>query len=570
MNTLMQPIREGVDLESVISTLELARRPWRAPDYEAENRALVALAQEIAGSPEDILQKLVEKALGLCRADSAGISIAEEHDGKQIFRWRAIAGKYAPHRWGTTPRDFSPCGTVLDRDALMMFSHPARHYAYLDEAQPPIVEALLVPFSVRGELVGTIWIMANDEVRKFDTEDARVLVNLAKFASAAYQFSLAAEVVQESDRRKDEFLAVLAHELRNPLAPMQNAVQYLRQRGLAQPDERKVIDVLGRQVQSMTRMIDDLLDISRISRDKLVLRKQRIELATVVEHALETSRPLIDTCGHELTVVSPGEPIWFDGDSTRLSQVVSNLLNNAAKYTNDGGRIVLTLEEKEGEIRIRVRDTGVGLAAEMQTRIFEPFSQVDGSLERSRGGLGIGLALVKRLVHMHGGTVEVHSAGLDQGSEFIVCIPSAVRTAGVREIRQASGAVPATGAPQDLRILIVDDNRDSANSLAMLLRLQGYETLTAYDGKSALRVVEDTHPHVVLQDLGMPGMSGYEVARRLSEEPSTRTTVLFALSGYGTAEDKQRSREAGFRDHLVKPVDFDLLQRLLSTVRLAD
>lgn len=569
MSTLLQPIRDGVDLESVISTVELARRPWRAPDHEAENRALVALAQEIAGSPEDILQKLVEKALGLCRADSAGISIAEELDGKQIFRWRAIAGKYALHRWGTTPRDFSPCGTVLDRDALMMFSRPARHYAYLDEAQPPIVEALLVPFSVRAELVGTIWIMANDDIRKFDAEDARVLVSLAKFASAAYQSSLAAEVIRESDRRKDDFLAVLAHELRNPLAPMQNIVHYLRQRGLAQPDERKAIDVLGRQVQTMTRMIDDLLDISRISRDKLVLRRQRIELAAVIEHALETCRPLIEACGHELTVVSPGETIWLDGDSTRLVQIVSNLLNNAAKYTNDGGRIVLTLDEKNGETSIRVRDNGLGIAAEMQERIFEPFSQVDHSLERSRGGLGIGLALVKRLVHMHGGTVEVHSPGLGQGSEFVVRIPSAAPTAPLREIRQAYRTGSAIAASQNLRILIVDDNPDSANSLAMLLRLRGYETLTAYDGQSALQVVADTHPHVVLQDLGMPGMSGYEVARRLGEEPSTRATVLFAVSGYGTAEDKQRSRGAGFRDHLVKPVDLDLLQGLLGTVRLA-
>jgi signal transduction histidine kinase/CheY-like chemotaxis protein len=567
LKTLVRPGRHGEDLESVIATADLSRRLSRSRDCEAENIALVALAQQIAASPEDILQKLVETTLELCKADSAGISILEDEGGQKIFRWHAIAGRYAPHRWGATPRHFSPCGTVLDRNALMLFSRPGRYFTYLDETIPPIVEALLFPLAVGGELVGTIWLMANDERRKFDTEDARVLENLAKFAAAAYQLSLASKAIRESDRRKDDFLAVLAHELRNPLAPMQNAVHYLRHRGLAQPDERKAIDVLGRQIQSMTRMIDDLLDISRISRDRLELRKERIELGTVINHALETSRPFLDLCGHALTVALPTVPIWLEGDFTRLAQVIANLLNNAAKYTRDGGRIAVSVAELENEITIRVRDDGLGIATEMLTRIFEPFSQVDSSLERSRGGLGIGLALVKRLVQMHGGTVEAISAGLGRGSEFVVRIPSSVQSGAAPEIRLADPVESFPGASRELRILVVDDNRDSANSLAMLLRLQGYEALTAYDGPSALQVVADTRPQVVLQDLGMPGMSGYEVARQLSREPSTQATVLFALSGYGTSEDKQRSREAGFREHLVKPVDLEVLQGLLKSVQ---
>jgi len=567
MQSVVHPVRQGADLESVISTIELAWRTSRPPDHEAENRALVALAQEIAGSPEGILQQLVERTLELCKADSAGISIAEEENGQQIFRSHAIAGRHASRRLGTMPRHFSPCGTVIDRNALMLFSHPGRHFAYLKDVSPPIVETLLCPFSIDGELIGTIWVMANDDQRKFESEDARVLRNLAKFAAAACQMKLSAEAVQQADRRKDDFLAVLAHELRNPLAPMQNAVQYLRNRGLAQPDERRAIDVLGRQVHSMTRMIDDLLDISRITRDKLELRTQRIQLETVVNHALETARPLIDACGHALAVTLPAEPVWFEGDLTRLAQVIANLLNNAAKYTKDSGRIELDAAEQEGEITIRVRDNGLGIAGEMLARIFDPFSQVDSSLERSRGGLGIGLALVKRLVQMHGGTVEANSIGLEQGSEFIVRIPSTGRPGVPLETERADRDARYPAVSQDLRILVVDDNRDSANSLAMLLRLQGYETLTAYDGPSALQVVADTRPQVVFQDLGMPGMSGYDVARQLSQEPSTRATVLFALSGYGTAEDKQRSREAGFHDHLVKPVDLELLQGLLKSVQ---
>ncbi len=565
MQTVGHPVRQGVDLDSVIATAELSRRASRPPDCEAENLALVALAQQIAGSPEDILQKLVEKTLELCKADSAGISILEEEGGRKIFRWHAIAGRYASHRWSTTPRNFSPCGTVLDRNTLMLFSRPGRHFTYLEEVLPPIVEALLVPLSVRGELVGTIWLMANDEQRKFETEDARVLENLAKFASAACQLSLASEAIRESDRRKDDFLAVLAHELRNPLAPMQNAVHYLRQRGMAQPDERKAIDMLGRQVQSMTRMIDDLLDISRISRDKLELRKQPVELAAFVHLALETSRPFIELCGHELTVALPAGPVHLEGDSTRLAQVVANLLNNAAKYTRDGGHIELSAEQQGPEIAIRVRDDGVGIAPDMLSRIFDPFTQVDSSLERSRGGLGIGLALVKRLVQMHGGTVEASSAGLGQGSEFVIRIP-AFPQPEVAPVRQAYDGETYPRVAGALRILVVDDNRDSANSLAMVLRLDGYEVLTAYDGPSALQVASDTRPQVILQDLGMPGMSGYEVAQRLSQQTSTLTPVLFALSGYGTAEDKQHSAQAGFSNHLTKPVDLDVLQGLLAGV----
>ena len=568
VNPAVQPAPNLVDLQSVIVTDALNDRPSRPPDYQAESGALVAMAQAIASAPEDILQTLAETTLGLCKADSAGVSIAEEEGGREIFRWHAIAGRYAAHRWGTTPRHFSPCGTVMDQNTLMLFSNPGRHFTYLNEVDPPIVEALLFPFAVGGKVIGTLWVMANDGRRKFEIEDARLLGNLAKFVSTAYQVRLSLKVTQEAERRKDEFLAVLAHELRNPLAPMHNAVQYLRHFDSGQPGQQQANQVLGRQLQSMTRMIDDLLDVSRISRGKLQLRKERVDVATILKHAVETCRPLMEACRHELALDVPSEAIWVEADPVRLAQAVDNLLNNAAKYTREGGRIELSAGTQGNEIVIRVLDNGIGVSPDMLARIFEPFTQVDSSLERSRGGLGIGLALVQSLVQMHHGTVEAHSAGLGQGSQFSIRLPAAPQTSEAPALPVPDERELRYERPKAVRILVVDDNHDCADSLAMLLRLHGHDVHTAYDGPSALRAAAEQIPQVILQDLGMPGMSGYDVAQQLRRQSVTENTMLLALSGYGTAEAQQRSLEAGFQHHLLKPVDLSVLKRLIASVPL--
>lgn len=371
----------------------------------------------------------------------------------------------------------------------------------------------------------------------------------------------------DADRRKDEFLATLAHELRNPLAPIRNGLQVLRLAGHDRRAVEQVHEIIGRQVQHLVRLVDDLLEVSHISRGRIELRKERVELAAVIQSAVETSGPLIEASGHKLTVALPPAPLYLDADCTRLAQVLANLLNNSAKYTESGGDISLVAERDGGDVTFRVRDNGLGIPAEMLPRIFDMFVQVDGSIRRRQGGLGIGLTLVKELVEMHGGSVEAHSAGLRQGSEFIVRLPLAA------ESRTTQGQEPSTLSfrPEDeapaLRILVVDDNKDSAESLGMLLRLAGQDVRIAHDGPAALDAARTYRPDLVLQDIGMPGMSGYEVARHLREHPATKKVVLVAITGYGQEEDRLRSRKAGFDEHLVKPVDFEALRSLLTSLQ---
>jgi PAS domain S-box-containing protein len=367
-----------------------------------------------------------------------------------------------------------------------------------------------------------------------------------------------AEELADADRRKDEFLATLAHELRNPLAPIGNALEVLR--AGARPEvQAEVVAMLGRQLRQMVRLVDDLLDVSRITRGKISLREERVDLAAVVNSALETSRPLIDAARQRVIVTLPPVPVCVTGDPTRLAQVVANLLNNAAKYTAEGGRIELAVAREDGTAVVRVRDEGIGMPAELLPRVFDLFVQADRSIERSRGGLGIGLTLVKSLVEMHGGTVEAKSAGPGHGSEFIVRLPAAAD-----EVPAAAPPAPppaAGAAPR--RVLVVDDNVDSADSLAMLLQVNGHEVRVAYDGPAALREAAAFVPEVVLLDIGLPGMNGYEVARKLREMPEAKGTLLVAQTGWGQAEDRRRSKEAGFDHHLVKPVDVPKLLELL-------
>ena len=318
-------------------------------------------------------------------------------------------------------------------------------------------------------------------------------------------------------------------------------------------------EMLERQVGQMARLVDDLLDMSRITRGKIELRPERIELAPIVLQAVEASRALYRNMGHELSVALPSEPVYLDADPTRLTQVIGNLLNNACKFTDKGGRVWLTIERAGTQAAIRVRDTGIGIAADQLPRLFDMFTQVDTSLERSRDGLGIGLTLVKTLVEMQGGTVEAHSEGLGQGSEFVVRLPTA---AAMDRRSQPAAAALATMARG--RILVVDDNEDGAESLSMMLELAGHETHTAHDGLEAIEATERLRPDVVLLDIGLPRMNGFEVCRRLRQQPWGRQLILVALTGWGQDEDRRKSKEAGFDAHVVKPVDPDALMKLLA------
>ncbi len=370
------------------------------------------------------------------------------------------------------------------------------------------------------------------------------------------------ERLRDTDRRKDEFLATLAHELRNPLAPIRNALHVLHGADGDAATRAGVLKMMERQVGHMVRLVDDLLEVSRITRGQIELRKEPVELAAVVGSAVETSRPLIEAARHRLTVGLPAESVVLEADPVRLAQVIADLLNNAARYTEEGGAIALSARRDGRHVVVSVRDSGIGIPADVLPKVFDTFTQGDRSDGRARGGLGIGLTLVKRLVLMHGGSVDATSDGPGRGSEFVVRLPLGEgRSAGAPAAPRAPGRkAPLAGR----RVLVVDDHRDAADSLALLLRLLGAEAHVARDGPQALEAVGTVRPAVVLLDIGMPGMDGYEVARRVRLRPEWREVVLVALTGWGQEEDRRRSREAGFDHHLVKPVDPPALEALLA------
>jgi signal transduction histidine kinase/ActR/RegA family two-component response regulator len=369
--------------------------------------------------------------------------------------------------------------------------------------------------------------------------------------------------LRETDRRKDEFIALLAHELRNPLAPIQNGLHLMRLAGGDPDTVEQVREMMERQLGHMVRLVDDLLDLARIGQNKIELRRSRVALTDVVNSAVETARPMIDEAGHAFSVSMPAEPLFLDADPTRLAQVFSNLLTNSARYTERGGRIWLDARRQADQAVVSVRDTGIGIPAAALPRLFEMFSQVDRSVERATGGLGIGLALVKGLAEMHGGTVTVESPGLGLGSTFSVRLPLAQ---GVPE--------PAPPAPADRgamatawRILVVDDSEDSARSMAKVLKLLKNEVRTANDGEQAVQAASAFRPDVILMDLGMPRVNGYEATRQIRELDWGRSVAIIALTGWGQDIDRAKSREAGFDGHLVKPVNLAELERLLAELR---
>jgi len=375
----------------------------------------------------------------------------------------------------------------------------------------------------------------------------------------------AEDALRDADRAKNEFLATLAHELRNPLAPIRAAVKILQLKAKPTPDTQSALDVIERQTRQMTRLIDDLLDVARITSNKLELRREQVDLNAILDAAVETSRPLIEQRGHELILKAPAKPIHMDGDLVRLAQVISNLLNNAAKYTERGGRIWLTASRKGDEAIIRVRDTGIGIPAEVLPNIFEMFNQADRSAG-GPGGLGIGLTLVKRLVEMHGGTIHAQSEGRGKGSEFVMRVPLTSSRAALPHVRQRTVGKRTTEKCEPIRILVVDDNEDSAESLGMLMKVLGNEVRVAHDGPAAIDLANEFEPRVILLDIGLPTLNGYETAKQIRQQPWGSQAVLIAVTGWGETVDRQRSKKAGFDHHLVKPVDPDVLTNLLASL----
>ncbi|MFO0880871.1 MAG: PAS domain S-box protein [Gemmataceae bacterium] len=390
-------------------------------------------------------------------------------------------------------------------------------------------------------------------------DDEGRVIGASKIVRDISERKRAEEALREADRRKDEFLATLAHELRNPLAPIRNAVQVLRLVGPKKPELEESRDVIERQIDHLVRLVDDLLDISRVGRGKMGLLRAPLNLADVARQAIETSKPLLHSRGHHLAVTLPTSPVRVEGDFTRLTQVLLNLLNNAAKYTDEGGRIGLSVESNGSEAVLRVGDNGRGIEPAALANLFDLFFQVGRDLDRADGGLGIGLSLVKSLVEMHGGKVEAHSEGRGRGSEFVVRLPLMRENVELPASAPSPIDVPACG----LRVLVVDDNRDSARSMATLLRLEGHQTLMAHDGRSAVEVALREKPDVVLMDIGLPLLDGYQACRQIRESGCS-DALLVAMTGYGQEDDRRLALEAGFDAHQVKPVDLADLRALLA------
>ncbi len=434
--------------------------------------------------------------------------------------------------------------------------------------------AVAVPLMIGERVLGVLLVGSHQSEPGTGAQDWAALEELASRAAIAFENahlyrSLRAEIVerraaeaelQEANQRKDEFLAMLSHELRNPLAPIRNALELIRR--IAPPDPKFTWagEVMDRQVHHLTRLVEELLDVARISQGKIQLNKEPVDLAAVIAQSVETAQPFIDARGHALTVKVPDTPVWLQGDFARLAQVVSNLLHNAAKYSDDGGRIQLELSVHDGEALIVVRDNGIGMDAELLPRIFDLFAQGARSLDRMQGGLGVGLTLARRLVELHGGRVEAFSEGSRKGAEFHVTIPCVSVVPRDDDTTEEVRAADTRGR----RVLIVDDNQDAAESVAQYLQLEGHEVKAVGDGLQALACAPVFAPHIVVLDIGLPIMDGYEVARRMRRLPATQHALLVAMTGYGQKEDLQRAEEAGFDKHFVKPTDPRALVQLIA------
>ena len=535
---------------------ELARsEAARAAAEEASHRADFLAEASRVFSRSLNLDDTIAAVLDLCvprLGDRAIIGLADRDGGV-----RRLEMHPAPHAGDAEAFDSklrTECDRAIRDKQFRLWSNGAR-------------AAAICPLMAGDEPRGALVMLGRAEA--FDAQRTAVIREIASRASIAMENARLYTAVQEADRRKNEFLAMLAHELRNPLAPIRNAVHIML--GDEVPMERMkwARDVIGRQADHMTRLIDDLLDVSRIVQGKVTVRPEKLSLASVIERSVEASTPRTQARDQKLAVTLPAEQVEISGDAVRLSQVLSNLLNNASKFSAAGTTIRVQASYQRGEVKIAVADDGAGIAAEFLPHIFDLFAQGDQSLDRSQGGLGIGLTLVKHLVELHGGRVAAHSDGPGKGTEVTVWLPASRVEPAAPEILPIVARAPSPDrhkANTDLpaRILVVDDLAASAETLMTLLELEGFQVKTAHEGMAALKIAEEFRPDVVLLDIGLPGMNGFEVANRLRSQPTSRDALLIALTGYGEAESRSRSEQAGFDFHMVKPADVNLLLSMLA------
>ncbi len=584
LHIMQRRVRRQAEQRVALAAAEAARRA--AEENTRRSNFLSHVSRVLSGSLDaDVGMRLLLELLVPEVAESAALVVVDPGELPQRVLVSRASGSGKPstveHAFaGLPPSARQAFQEVLDgrtRIALHQPEAPAapRADVQLSGAIAPIRLGAGAVFAlVHGERVlGALLVCGNA-----DSRDWPMLEELASRAAIAFENarlyrSLQVEIEErrqaesrllESNQRKDEFLAMLSHELRNPLAPIRNAVEVIRRVGPLDAKLAWATEVTDRQVTHLTRLVEELLDVARISQGKIALQIEAVDLQAVLAHSVETARPMIDARGHRLQLVLPPHPVWLRGDFARLSQVVSNLLNNAAKYTPEGGSIQLSLGVDQGLAHIAVRDNGIGIEPELLPKVFELFEQGRRSLDRSQGGLGIGLTLVQRLVELHNGQVVARSAGNGQGSEFIVTLPC------LSEVHPSEPSMP--GRPADAsasacRVLVVDDNTDAAETVAMFLQIEGHVVQTAHDGQQALTSAATFHPDVVVLDIGLPVIDGYELARRLRCMPPTRDALLVALTGYGQKGDRQQAVDAGFDAHLVKPADPRHLAEMISEWR---
>ncbi|MFM0334811.1 hybrid sensor histidine kinase/response regulator [Paraburkholderia strydomiana] len=550
------------------NTGELARRPARAPDYAAENQALVALARAQAGSRADLLQAIADTALSLCPAGSAGISLIEHQGDEQVFRWLAVSGLCAPLRGKTTAWNECPCAITLQAGTAQLFIEPQTQFPCLAFPGIRVVEGIVVPINVCGRDLGAIWVMSHRDECRFDSEDARLLSNLAVFAGSSLTIVNARDLSEDSDRRNNEFIAMLGHELRNPMAPIDSAIGAAKR--LCADNERAagVLDIAQRQMRHLRTLVDDLLDAARLKHGKVAVKLSDTLLNDITFDALAAIRHHIEARKHKLTVSGLDAPVPVRADHVRLSQVLGNLLSNAAKYTPVGGEIRLKIATEAGgspddvprSVLIEVQDNGIGIETAAQQRVFDLFAQGAPGSARSDGGLGIGLAVARRMVELHGGDISMHSDGPGHGTTVRVSLPILRSEADEHVVlpqQQATTSKPA-------RLLVVDDNRDALEALGLLLELEGYEVATCDNGADAVKLMSEHQPDIALVDVGMPVLDGFEVARLVRSDTRLNDVMLVALTGYAAESDKSRALAAGFDYHLTKPLSLDKLQLILS------
>jgi signal transduction histidine kinase/two-component SAPR family response regulator len=553
-------------VDSHIKTVNIRRHSQQA--LAMHNKRLEVL-WEAAGvlltteDPDTMLKELFGKI-----RDSLGLDVYFNfmvRDSGDVLELVSCGGVYPETSQTFSRLEFGQavCGNVALRRTPIVAT-------YIQQSSEPMVQLVkglgirayaCNPLIAGGQLLGTLS-FASRTRDNFDREEIEFLETISHYVTLAYERLRLIDQLREQDQRKDEFLATLAHELRNPLAPISNGLELIRLSNNNPATIEKATTIMHRQVEQLVRLVDDLLDVARISRNKLELRKERVSLETIVRNAVETSRPVLTAAKNDLRVELPSEPVLLDADPVRLAQVFSNLLNNAAKYSAAGGRISLVATQRGDELIVRVSDTGIGIEPNKLSQIFGMFVQLDASEQQVQSGLGVGLTLVQRLIEMHGGSIEAHSEGAGKGSEFVVRLPAlAPATKTIAEDEPVSEERPAVRR----RILVVDDNFDSAESMAMMLTLSGHEVATAHDGMEAVKLAGEFQPDVAFLDLGMPKLDGYEAARSIRQQSWGKQIVLVALTGWGQQEDKRRSREAGFDAHLVKPIDFGVLEELVAS-----